>query len=107
MAPVIDPVAVDRAAHLLGAGRVDGALRTMRLETGRVERHANVIEQATYLSFLVVDQPLIEDVMDRTRLDPVHMLHHTQVIGVEMADRFLAVGAVSYTHLTLPTSDRV
>ena len=55
MSPGIDPVAIDRAAHLLGAWRGDGALVAMRGQAGVVERQAKIVDQPPRLPFRIVD----------------------------------------------------
>ena len=77
--PLVDALAVDRAAHLLGTRRVHAPVGPVELDAGRLEHEAAEIQHAPDAALEVVDDILVLDAQHATRQDRVPVIHEAHV----------------------------
>src|SRR6476659_9812098 len=66
MAPMVDAVAIDRHAHLLGTGRAHGTRLLEEAQAAGPERKAAIGEQGPDFVLGVIDHAFVDDAMDAT-----------------------------------------
>ena len=91
MSPLVDPFAIDRFAHLLGARGVDAPLRLVELDTRRLEVKTTEFEDATYVRIEIIDQVLVLDTQHLALRDLVPVGHELDIAAIVTADVVEAV----------------
>src|SRR5207342_2215409 len=85
-APLLDAFPADRAPDLLGAGCPNRALVVLEIEACLIERQAEPIEQRANSCFGFGNQFLVDHPDHPARRNPVEMIHHPDIVGIERAD---------------------
>ncbi len=90
--PLVDALAIDRAANLLGTRRVHPPLGLVEVDAGSLEFEAAVVQDPPHAAFEVVDDVLVLHAQDATGQHRVPMIHQAYVQRVIAPDVFEAVG---------------
>src|SRR5579872_4587627 len=86
MPPLIQTVAEDGLANLLGAGGAHGTLVFVEAQAPLLERQAAIFQQPAHLALGVLHQRLIVDAMDTPGQHGIEVRHELDVVAVIAAD---------------------
>jgi hypothetical protein len=79
---LIDALAADRPTYLLGAGGAHRPLGLVKTQAGRIEREAEMVEQATHLTLGILYEGFVDHAVDPTRCDLVEMAHKADIVAI-------------------------
>ena len=94
MPPLVKPLTKDRLAHLFGTGCPDRAFGLEKAQALCFEWQSAMVEQGAHLCFGVVNQGFAEHAVHAASQDVVEMRHQVDIVAVEAAEVFQAVGEI-------------
>ena len=94
VAPLLQPVAENRPAHLLGTDGAHGAAVAVEFQAARFEVEDAVVQQAAHLAFGVIHHVLVDHAVDPARQDGVEVRHEVHIVAIVPTERGEVVGEV-------------
>jgi len=102
VAPLLEPLAVDRAPYLFGTGCPNLTLVFVKPQATIVKSDPKIIEHSANLEFGLGHQILMDHAMDPARSDHIEMGQHADVIRIETADVVQVIGKLLARRKKLP-----
>src|SRR6478672_6792166 len=83
--PCIPPITVEGPSDLRRARCGNCTRIFVEFEARRIERNPDIIEHPAYFALGIIKQAIMNDVMDRARLNCIDVPHKTEIVAIEAA----------------------